>query len=59
MPLYEYRCTTCGEVFERLRRIQDADREQECPRCASQQIERLLSRFSAGGSCVSSGGRFT
>lgn len=58
MPLYEYRCKSCGEVFERLRRMQEADDDLVCPACDSQQIERLLSAFSQSlRSC--SGGRFT
>ncbi len=63
MPLYEYRCRVCGKTFEQLRRMQDADRELECPECRSHQIERQLSTFATGGcSGVPSGsgsGRFT
>ena len=59
MPLYEYRCRKCGKTFEMLRRMQDADRDVECPECRSDEIERLLSIFAAGG-CTSPGsGRFT
>lgn len=62
MPLYEYRCADCGETFERLRRWDDSDRELRCPRCQSEQIERLLSAFSQYSRGCSSGGpgrRFT
>jgi putative FmdB family regulatory protein len=45
MPLYEYRCTECGERFELLRRFQDADRDVTCPRCESKQVERQISSF--------------
>ncbi|MBS1855180.1 MAG: zinc ribbon domain-containing protein [Acidobacteria bacterium] len=60
MPLYEYRCGTCGKSFEQLRRMQDADRDLECPECKSREVERQLSTFSSGG-CGSGGGsgRFT
>jgi putative FmdB family regulatory protein len=47
MPLYEYRCEACGAAFERLRRMQEADQDQECPHCASHRVERLLSTFAA------------
>ena len=57
MPLYEYRCRECGKRFEMLRRMQDADRETECPDCQSEEIERLLSTF-ATGACGPAG-RFT
>ena len=32
MPLYEYRCTTCGEHTEVLQHLGDAP-PSECPRC--------------------------
>ncbi len=61
MPLYEYRCEKCGERFEKLRRMQDADREVECPHCESEEVERLLSSFATGGcsASASAGSRFT
>lgn len=54
MPMYEYRCEGCGQVFEQLRPMADADRGVVCPACESEQIERLLSTFAAG-ICASSG----
>ena len=59
MPLYEYRCHKCGKRFEMLRRMQDADRELECPECRSDEVERLLSTFATGGCTPAGGGRFT
>ena len=59
MPMCEYRCPKCGKSFEMLRRIGDADRDLKCPECQSEGVERLISKFSAGG-CKSSGsGGFT
>jgi putative FmdB family regulatory protein len=55
MPMYEYRCRQCGEDYEELRRMQDADRDLKCPFCGAEQIERLLSAFATGG-CGSTGG---
>lgn len=49
MPLYEYRCQNCHQTFELLRRIKDGDNDLECPGCHSDKVERLLSRFAAGG----------
>ncbi|MCC7176637.1 MAG: zinc ribbon domain-containing protein [Bryobacterales bacterium] len=59
MPLYEYRCNSCGEVFDKLRPFSRADQDVRCPRCGSEATERQLSTFSAGG-CGGSGssGRF-
>jgi hypothetical protein len=43
-----------------LRRMQDADRDLKCPECESEEVERLLSTFAAGGGCKPTGsGRFT
>ena len=59
MPMYEYRCQTCGASFEQLRRMSDADRDLTCPSCESAQVERQLSTFAAGGCGSGGGGRFT
>lgn len=51
MPIYEYRCEKCGKTFEKLRSMADADREQQCPDCKSNQVQRLVSAFATGGGC--------
>lgn len=61
MPIYEYACLDCGERFERLRPMKDADAPITCTVCESQHTSRLLSLFNAhsGGRAVagaSSGG---
>jgi putative FmdB family regulatory protein len=57
--MYEYRCQRCGKSFEMQRRMQDAELDLQCPGCQSEEVERLLSTFAAGG-CKSSGsGGFT
>ena len=33
MPLYEYACEACGDDFERIVRLSEADRPQVCPTC--------------------------
>jgi putative FmdB family regulatory protein len=45
MPLYEYRCSHCGQNFELLRKMGDADTGLECPKCQSSQVSRQLSTF--------------
>lgn len=52
MPLYEYRCHSCGARFERLVRgtmaAADANTPHaaiSCPQCASEEVTRLLSAF--------------
>ena len=59
MPLYEYQCRRCGNSFEKLRRMQDADAELQCPDCRSEEVERQFSTFAAGGCGASASGRFT
>ncbi|MGE5645472.1 MAG: FmdB family zinc ribbon protein [Acidobacteriota bacterium] len=44
MPLYEYRCGSCGHAFETLRRMEDADCGVACPKCSGA-VERQLSTF--------------
>ncbi len=59
MPMYEYRCRECGQRFEMLRRMADADNDLECAECHSAKVERLLSTFAQGGCGGSGSGRFT
>jgi putative FmdB family regulatory protein len=42
MPLYEYRCESCGQVFERLV-FHEAEAVQ-CPACSGA-VQRLMSAF--------------
>ncbi len=59
MPIYEYRCEECGRSFEKLRKIQDADQDVQCPYCDSEEVRRQLSSFATGGGCAApAGSRF-
>ena len=42
MPIYEYRCSGCGNEFEKLVRSSDTP---ECPSCHSQKLDKKLSVF--------------
>lgn len=48
MPIFEYRCSECGNVFEELR---DAGSESapSCPKCGSKKVNKMISRFAAKG----------
>lgn len=46
MPLYEYRCTVCGNRFERLRSFSQVNEPLACPDCGGES-RRLLSLFAA------------
>jgi len=43
MPIYEFRCLACNECFEFLVRNKDEQVEMRCPRCKSEDFERVLS----------------
>lgn len=45
MPIYEYRCAQCGEVFQRLfRSLQEVQgAEVQCPACGAADVQRLFS----------------
>ncbi len=49
MPLYEYRCSQCGEEFEKMVRFSEADQEQVCPKCRSTDTKKKLSVVAATG----------
>jgi putative FmdB family regulatory protein len=42
VPLYDFRCASCGEVFEELVSPTHAPR---CPACGAPEPERLLGTF--------------
>lgn len=45
MPIYEYKCSACGNGFEYLHFAGD-DTPPRCPKCDSPQVARQLSCFS-------------
>jgi putative FmdB family regulatory protein len=51
MPIYEFKCSSCGEVFSKL--IIKKDDTINCPFCKSEKVERIISSvatFSKGTS---------
>ena len=44
MPIYEYACQDCGQVFEKFfRSIHRIPGEVECPACQGAEVQRLVS----------------
>lgn len=43
MPIYEYRCESCGRKISLLMRM--GEEAQTCPRCGASRLTRLYSRF--------------
>jgi putative FmdB family regulatory protein len=51
MPLFEYSCRACGKRFTFLRGVVSGGSEEaRCPRCNSQDLQKLMSRFARGRS---------
>ena len=51
MPLYEYRCTSCGHSFEKIQSF-SAEPERECPKCKGVLIRPVTApalRFEGAG----------
>lgn len=42
MPIYEYRCDTCGHALEAFQKVSDLVL-QECPVCKKETLKRLIS----------------
>jgi putative FmdB family regulatory protein len=42
MPIYEYRCQSCGHQFDKLQKINDA-LLVECPVCGKSSLKKLVS----------------
>lgn len=54
MPIYEYRCPGCGQVFEKL--VHMGAGAPPCPSCGAPGAERLVSLIArAAGACAPSG----
>lgn len=50
MPMYEFRCRSCGQVFEELCRHDENGEALTCPHCGTTgQGRRLISVFAAHG----------
>jgi putative FmdB family regulatory protein len=57
MPVYEYRCESCGERFEKLvRSIRQEPREVRCPACQDTEVRRLISAPVVHSGSVGGGG---
>lgn len=43
MPIYEYRCTYCDRVFEKLVMSDEDELDIVCPECGDKHIEKIIS----------------
>ena len=44
MPIFEFRCIECGNLFEKLFVHSDEAADISCPACKSRSFERVISR---------------
>lgn len=44
MPIYEYRCSSCGDAFEKMVKISAPT--PPCPNCSSDDVRKLVSASS-------------
>jgi putative FmdB family regulatory protein len=58
MPLYEFKCQECSQIFELLIMNREQDVEMKCPHCGSEAFERVLSttHYAMGGGGASATG---
>lgn len=57
MPLYEFRCLKCNDLFEMLITGNKDEVEMRCPRCGAEDFERVIS--SANYAMGAGGGQAT
>ncbi len=46
MPIYEYSCNKCSEIFSVFRSINAGEKETKCPKCGSSDVKKKISSFS-------------
>ena len=49
MPIYEYKCSKCGHIFEVFQRIGKDGSELNCPICGAPRPEKIFSSFASTG----------
>jgi len=47
MPIFEYKCDSCGTKFEKLVRRSDDRGSLSCPECGEQHLSQQMSTFAA------------
>jgi len=56
MPIYEFKCKKCGNIFETLFYSMQEKRQVACPACQSKKTARLMSMFGGGTGKSAAGG---
>lgn len=49
MPIYEFKCSECGQAFDELVPMNTTGSDLKCPKCGHVGARRLVSAFAAHG----------
>jgi len=55
MPIYEYRCVKCAELFDVLQSVGADNSQLTCPKCGAAKPEKMMSQFAASGGAAGTG----
>ncbi len=47
MPVYEFKCAKCDDVFEVMGSYAEREKPHTCPKCGSTEVKQAISLFSA------------
>jgi putative FmdB family regulatory protein len=47
MPIYEYQCRKCGEIFEKIQKMDENGDSLKCPSCGGSKPQKIFSGFSS------------
>ena len=47
MPVYEFKCAKCDNLFEVMGSYAEREKPQVCPKCGSTEVKQAISLFSA------------
>lgn len=50
MPIYEFKCQSCGRRFEKLCSLGESGENLNCPQCGTARPQRVMSGFAARSS---------
>ena len=48
MPLYDYKCSRCGFIFEARKGMNEEVKDLTCPKCTSSSVKRVFGGFRIG-----------
>lgn len=56
MPIYEFQCPGCGQVFDKLMSFSEADNVPACPDCGEKETRKMITAGAMIGSTSSGSG---